>query len=446
MKRMLILMALTISCLAGSAQATDTLQVQKNGSKMFVVILRQQAPGDATVAYDTFQVVKMGDRMVVLMQRPALADVPPPVAATSTRKKIEDHFMIAGLGTVGFGTYWTKNAASGVVTNKNIANSFGDAAHFEFSPMFIWRHGTHLLIEFEPSFTGNSIGVNWANISYFLPKSVCIHAGFFVVPFGAYNKKMAAGWINKLVTDPISIRVNPASDWGLGLSGAIQAGKMKFNYDFSVTNGYQLQPDGSLANPSGSGIVDNNLGKMVAGRIGWLPISNSSLEIGISGLYSGIGDGNSVYKKPYTGMGAVDINYVNTFSPVTINIKGQYNMAYVNKQNYINPFDTSQRYTFSNVSSGYYAMLSLRASQGPKFIKSLEFAGRYARYTSPQGSLWEQDTHQITAGVAYWLTWRSVIKVGYERLIQTSGDNAPIGLANGKILTDALIVQYSVQF
>ena len=144
------------------------------------------------------------------------------------------------------------------------------------SPMLIWRHSNNLLVEFEPSFDGNTIGVNWANISYFAAPGLVIHAGYFVVPFGIYNKKLAAGWIDKLAGDPNGLDM-PGTDFGIGLSGGFPLGDMKWSYDVSLTNGLQLLPDGELQN---AGIVDNNKGKMVSGRFSLLPFSNSCLEIG----------------------------------------------------------------------------------------------------------------------------------------------------------------------
>lgn len=451
MKNALTLVAFITLCYTGFAQGSDTLQVQHSGDKMFVVIERPRAAGDNSApVYDTLAVQNINGKMVIVMEHPFAAVPPPPSLspeALISHKKIESNFMVVGLTTFGLATTWTKTNSLGVV-NKSVVNSFGDQPNYEFSPMFLWRHGDKLLLEFEPSFDGNGIGVNWADMTYFVTNGLMIRAGYFVLPFGTYAKRLAAGWINKLATDPVGIGFPPSSDWGIELSGGAQAGKMKVNYDVAVTNGFQLLGDGTIQNANGSGIVDNNLGKTVTARFGWLPFSNSCLELGVSGLFSGIGDAGSVYKDAKSYMGAADLQFVYTVNPITINIKGQYNMQYVSRQNYINPSDSTQSYSFNNLQNGYFALLSLRPSQGPKFIRNLEFAGRYSRYTAPTGSLWQQDVHQITAGLAYWITWRTVFKLTWERQIQYNEDNTAIGGSTPwtKTVTDFLYAQISVQF
>ena len=109
-------------------------------------------------------------------------------------KSGDDHFMVVGLATFGFASNSTTNVLNGIATNSK-TNSLGDANHFEFSPMFLWRHGKKFLMEFEPSFSNNGLSVNWADISYFAAPNLIIKAGYFVLPFGTYSKRQAASWI-----------------------------------------------------------------------------------------------------------------------------------------------------------------------------------------------------------------------------------------------------------
>ena len=71
----------------------------------------------------------------------------------------EDHFMVVGLATFGFVTNKTTITSNGA-SQVSKTNSLADADHYEFSPMLLWRHGQKFLLEFEPSFDGNSLGVN----------------------------------------------------------------------------------------------------------------------------------------------------------------------------------------------------------------------------------------------------------------------------------------------
>jgi len=297
----------------------------------------------------------------------------------------ESHFMVVGLATAGFvhsKTTFTPLNGSRQLTK---TNSLGDADHFELSPILLWRHGTKFLVEFEPSFDGTSLGVNWANISYFATPGVIVHAGYFVLPFGIYNKRLAAGWIDKLATDPMGIDL-PGSDFGIGVSGRLPLGNMKWSYDLSLTNGLQLLHDGEL---QGAGIVDNNTNKTVTGRLALLPISNSSLEIGVSALHSGVGDAGSNYNNANTTMYGADLSFVKSFNPFLVNVKGQYNRINVNRQNYINPIDSITPYTFNNKTNSAFAQVSIRPiSVDNMLLRKLELAYRYVSYTTPGNSTW----------------------------------------------------------
>ena len=161
------------------AQQKDTIEVQKIGDEYFVITDHKEP--------DTVRYVRVDDH-----------------------KRFDSHFMVGGLMTFGFNHTWN-TTTSGGVSLKSKANSFGDVDRYEFSPMLLWRHGERMLIEFEPSFDGSGIGVNWACASYFAHPGVIIRAGFLVLPFGTYNKRLGAGWINKLVSDPVSVGNGPVS-------------------------------------------------------------------------------------------------------------------------------------------------------------------------------------------------------------------------------------------
>ncbi|MFI5157107.1 MAG: hypothetical protein ACHQEM_13030, partial [Chitinophagales bacterium] len=172
-----------------------------------------------------------------------------------------------------------------------------------------------------------------------------------------------------------------------------------------------LLPDGEIQSV---GIVDNNLNKTVTGRVGLLPFSNSSLEIGLSGMLGNVGDANSQFESAQTQSYAVDLNFVRSFNPILVNFKGQFNNTNINKQQYIKPDDSSQ-YTFDNNTSSYFAQLSLRPTgSSSKFLKNLEAAFRIGNYTTPNKSLWGQKSDYVEAGLLYWLSWRSVIKFAYQ--------------------------------
>ena len=358
-------------------------------------------------------------------------------------KKRESHFMVVGLATMGFVLSQNTLSQNGILT-KTSTNSLADADRFEFSPMLLWRHGKKLLVEFEPSWDGNALGVNWADVSYFVKPGFIVRAGYIVLPFGIYNKRLAAGWINKLGSDPTGVADSPpASDFGVEIEGGLPLGSMKWSYDISLTNGMQLQKDGTIQN---AGIVDNNTNKTVTGRLALLPFSNSSLEVGVSGMYGKVGDAGSTQTSAISTMYAFDINYVKKVGPIMVNVKGQYNQVNISSVTYTNPSDSS-RYTFKNNSSSYFGQLSLRSVNAPGILKNFEVAGRYVGYTTPAMSSWGSITSEYDVALDYWLSWRSVIKVVYES--REVKNNTPANLGGsvgGWNRINNFIIQYSVQF
>lgn len=369
-----------------------------------------------------------------------LADLEKEVAQ---EKKGDSHFMVVGLATMGFVLNKTTTNINGVSTITK-TNSFPDADRFEFSPMMLWRHGKHLLIEFEPSWDGNAIGVNWGDISYFVKPGLIVRAGYLVLPFGIYNKRLAAGWINKLGSDPIGVSdYLPSSDFGVEVEGGLPMGDMKWSYDISLTNGNQLLKDGTIQN---AGLIDNNNNKTLTGRLSLLPFSNSSLELGVSGLYGGVGDVNTTYKNATSQMYAFDLNYVKSIYGILLNVKGQYNYTSISNENYINPIDSSA-YSFSNKTNSFFSQISVRATKAPGILNKFELAGRYVNYTTPVNSIWGAITNEYDIAIDYWFTWRSVLKVVYES--QKIDGKAPVNLGgyqSNSTQNNRFIIQYSVQF
>jgi hypothetical protein len=359
------------------------------------------------------------------------------------KKSGEDHFMVVGLTTFGFVANKTTTTYNGTkVVSKT--NSLGDADHYEFSPMLLWRHGQKFLLEFEPSFSNGQLGVNWADITYFAAPGLMIRGGWLVLPFGAYNKRLAAGWINKLASDPIGVA--GASDFGVEVQGGIQTGTMKWSYDLAVSNGMQLLPDGTLQNAGGSGLVDNNRNKTITGRIGWLPFSNSSLELGISMMTGKVGDDGSAYENVKADLYALDLSMVQNLKPFQLNVKGQYSLTKVGHATYTNPIDSSN-YSFDNNTKAGYIMAALR----PMFVsnavlKNFELAARYGNYTTPSNSLWGAKNNALAVGLNYWISWRTVLRFTYEAIKGTNQVNTELGGTPGAVTqSNSMYLQFSIQ-
>ena len=362
------------------------------------------------------------------------------------KKSGQDHFMVVGLTTIGFAASKTTNTLGGV-SSVSKGNSFPDADNFEFSPMLLWRHGDKFLMEFEPSFNNNGLSVNWADVSYFATPNLIIRAGYFVLPFGTYAKREAAGWIDKLATDPMGIADMTPTDYGVEVEGGLPLGNMKMNYDIALTNGNQLINDGTANSGTlaSGNIVDNNNNKTVTARLGLLPFSNSSLEVGVSGMFGKVGDQGTGFQNATGNLYAFDLNYVKNLNPILLNIKSQYNIQDISSVTYISPVDSSN-YTFKNHTTSFFAQCSIRPVGASGFIKNLELAGRYTTYNTPAGSAFGADQHSVTVGLDYWLNWRTVFKVTY----QSYTGNSTVGetlssLSTGNTKMNTLYVQFSIQ-
>jgi hypothetical protein len=351
----------------------------------------------------------------------------------------EDHFMVVGLATFGFVRNKTTTSFAGV-SQVSKTNSLADADHYEFSPMFLWRHGNKFLLEFEPSFSGGELGVNWGAISYFALPGLIVRGGYLVLPFGSYNKRFAAGWINKFASDPEGVA--GATDYAVEVEGGIQAGSMKWSYDVAISNGMQLLPDGTTQN---AGITDNNKNKTITARIGWLPLSNSSLEIGASIMSGKVGDAGTTSENVMANLYALDLNLVENIKPFQLNIKGQYSITDISHADYINPVDSSI-YSFNNHTTTGYIMASLRPVLAKSFIKNFEVAGRYGNYTSPANSLFGTKDNSLALGINYWLNWRTVIRYTYEAIKGTNSISTELGGSHGAITkSNSMYLQFSIQ-
>src|SRR6185312_15435506 len=351
----------------------------------------------------------------------------------------EDHFMVVGLTTFGFVRNKTTTTFSGS-SQVSKTNSLADADHYEFSPMFLWRHGTKFLLEFEPSFSGDQLGVNWGAISYFALPGLIIRGGYLVLPFGAYNKRLAAGWINKFASDPEG--VTGATDYAVEAEGGLQAGSMKWSYDVAVSNGFKLNPDGTTQN---AGITDNNKNKTITARIGWLPLSNSSVELGASIMTGKVGDAGTKDENVIANLYALDLNIVENIKPFQLNIKGQYSITDIGHADYINPVDSST-YSFNNHTTTGYVMAALRPVSSKSFIKDFEIAGRYGNYTSPANSLFGTKDNSLALGLNYWLNWRTVVRYTYEAIKGTNRVSEVLAGTPGAVTkSNSMYLQFSIQ-
>lgn len=331
-----------------------------------------------------------------------------------------------------------------------------------FNPLFIYKQSDRLLFEseWELGLTGGEVEVEieYANMSYLLNDNLTFRAGKMLVPFGIFVPNLHPAWINKFPTGPLGAGhdgIIPSNDIGVELRGGSYLGNLKINYSFYAVNGSQLN-DGE-EEPEEAGILhhavfpDNNKGKTVGGRFGFFPFSNSSLEVGLSGMYGQVGTQETDLEDVNALHYAADLSYVRTLSALSsvLDLKAQYSAVNVDDANYPFHENPDDLVTFDNNSDTWFTQLSLRpALVENEFIRNVEFAGRYSALKTPVGSEWEVDQTQIDLGINYWFDWRTVLKVSY-RISNSAGDEHEEEEApghGGAVEGSAFFVHWAVGF
>jgi hypothetical protein len=294
-----------------------------------------------------------------------------------------------------------------------------------FKPIFLWKISDNLFVEAEPEFeTGGEsldIGLEYANMCFTVNKYLTLHAGRFLPKFGAYRGRMGEGFINRLSTDPTGFGdggIGAMNEVGVGAQGGFGVGDSKINYELYVANGPVL-----LTDPENAGQFDyerysgNNNGKAVGGRIGFLPLANSSMEIGYSfQTKSKTGDKGSAYENVGIFMQAVDFNYYAHLTSIQSDLRliGEWKYQKVDKTTY---FDANNDpYTFNNNPTAYYVAATFRPVHVHNmFFHNLELAARYSEFKRPVGAPWGgDDLHQFAISLDYWLKWNSLVKLTYQ--------------------------------
>jgi len=289
-----------------------------------------------------------------------------------------------------------------------------------FNPIFLWRQSDRLIFEAELEFGFEEnrleVGLEYADVAYTLNRYLIARFGEFLLPFGKFTSNFHPAWINRLSTAPLGFGhhdpVGPATDFGFELRGATPVGVGKFTYALYVVNGPALQEDGRLV----YGLIeDNNTNKAVGGRISWLPLSDLSLEVGLSAQYGKVGASESAYEHITARLYAVDLTFRRNLIPLNsmLDIRGQYNRAEVDRTSYPGP-TPGEMISFDNTSQAYYIQGSLRPAyvENP-LLKNLEFVSRYSKLMLPEEAPWGEERSEVALGINYWIDWRTVVKFSY---------------------------------
>jgi len=342
-------------------------------------------------------------------------------------KSSKTQFMIRGYGHTGY---------ESVTTNGNTVSTYNGGS---FSPIFLFKHSDRLMFETELEFEINSgsldIGFEYADVMYVLNKYMTVRAGKFLLPFGTFMERLHPSWVNRMPTKPLGFGhdgIAPGPGVGVELRGAFRVGASTLNYSFYNTNGPGIKtPQGVEPIEAGmlafGNLKDNNNSTAIGGRIGLLPFSDSSTEIGFS-VYSTnkVGDTGSIYENLGANLYAFDFSFVKQIPSLggTFDIKSQYNHSKVDNTTYTieETPGVFEDLIFNNESHSYYAQISYRPSMSSSdFLRKLEFVNRYSKLKTPTGSGFEADKKEYSFGLNYWISWRSLIKLNYQNISGTGG-------------------------
>jgi hypothetical protein len=276
-------------------------------------------------------------------------------------------------------------------------------------------------VDANPAGGGASISLNELIIYYRINPSINLFAGNFSPKYGIFLGVLD-DFTNRYCTSPVGMGHGPQTQTGIGIQGGIQTGYSKLNYQLYISNGPQLTVDSTGAN---NGVLaygnytDNNKNKAVGGSIGFLPLSNSSLQVDLSGQYTGkTGDAGTAFENISSSSWAADLNYYHVFNPVMVRVLAEYNNTQT--QNYNLYTDQTQSTLlipqFNNLLTGWFCGASLRATGIHNTVLSnFELGGRVGSYTAPKEAMWGGSTiSQTTVCLTYWFTWKTPLNLAYD--------------------------------
>jgi len=345
------------------------------------------------------------------------------------------YFTVVGLyAQTGNGNIEVALVGGGMInySANSTTNAFG-GTKFHIMPLAKISDRMFLLseIEIETEDGVANFGLETTNLYYIVNNALIFHAGRFLPKFGNYRGRYGEGFINRFVNNPVGSGdggIGPMVETGLGMQGGFQIGTGKINYDFYLSGGPQLLL-GSAVAPDEAGqfdyeaYTDNNNSKAIGGRVGILPFSDSSLELGFSfETVNKTGEIGTPTEDVSTNMYAIDLEYYKVVNNLTLRFMGEYKGLDVSKANYldyssvdINGIPTGATYTFNNNSTAYYTQLTIRPSgTSNKFLNNVELAGRYSSFKGPKAALWGGNTVKQTAiGLDYYFSWSNLIKFEY---------------------------------
>lgn len=276
-----------------------------------------------------------------------------------------------------------------------------------FAPVFLYSHGDRFLVETELKIgyghDGVSTDLEYLNLGYILNDYVTVRAGQFLSRFNTYNDRFHAAWINKMPNDPLGLGhhdlLGLPSEFGVELSGGAYLGGPKINYALFVSNGLAMEVDdhGPTVNFDFTNFSNHNNSYAVGGRFGFLPLDDSSLEIGIGGHYNNkIGDPHTDFEDVSSLSWSADLSYLRqniSWLSGNIDLRAQINSMSIDRFDI--PGDNGNGVHGVNLDQhAYYGQLAYRPTRSrSELLSDLEFVLRYSVHDLPVAQFEEDDDH-----------------------------------------------------
>ena len=289
-----------------------------------------------------------------------------------------------------------------------------------FNPILIWKITDRLIfqgeLELELEGSDTNVKLVMAQTSYVLNDYMTIGVGKFLNPTNYFVEYQHMGWINKLPDKPLAVYdgLTPETMVGVQLRGAVPIGSTVLNYAAFVSNAPSLVINGDPAEVGTLGYdnFDNTDGHIAfGGRIGFIPIPQ--VEIGYGIEHSTVGPRNQSVNM---NIQSVDLSIVEDSALLrgVIALRGQWVWSDVGSFTY--DADGSQGFgplNYRNRRNGGYGQLSYRPTHVDNFFKDVEGVVRFDKldqHNVPEGF----DERRWTAGLDYWLTPSTVLKLAYQ--------------------------------
>ena len=288
----------------------------------------------------------------------------------------------------------------------------------QVSPILLWQLNERILFAAEPEFEAGEVlkvGLEYAHASVLAADFMSLGIGKFITPFAMFNQRLHPAWINKLPDSPLAFGhggIAPGSAVGAYARGGVPAGLTRLSYAIYAVNAPELMKEGEDA-----GMVepaDASDQRAFGGRVG-LFLMPAGVELGYSFQTSDVVDLHGVdltLSRLFPALGGrVDVRFEGVLSKAA---KGPFQGEM--------PGDPD-RFLVNNRRTGGYGQIAYRPSlAGSRVARGLEFVGRYDWMNRPdwEGGPSGNDTRRYTAGASYALTPSMMMKVAFQRDVNTA--------------------------